>query len=79
MNKLYFKKYLTKKESDLKYILSFKIIIESCALIESYYHEIIKINNSAEIKEELLEKIFIIYFFYIFILSFIRFFISCLI
>ena len=52
MNKLYFKKYLTKKESDLKYILSFKIIIESCALIESYYHEIIKINNSAEIKAQ---------------------------
>ena len=52
MNKLYFKKYLTKKESDLKYILSFKIIIESCALIESYYHEIIKINNSSEIKAQ---------------------------
>ena len=52
MNKLYFKKYLTKKESDLKYILSFKIIIESCALIESYYHEIIKINNSEEIKAQ---------------------------
>ena len=27
MNKLYFKKYLSKKDSDLKYILSFKIII----------------------------------------------------
>ena len=52
MNKLYFKKYLTKKESDLKYILSFKIIIESCALIESYYHEIIKINNSTDIKAQ---------------------------
>ena len=52
MNKLYFKKYLTKKESDLKYILSFKIIIESCALIESYYHEIIKLNNSSEIKAQ---------------------------
>ena len=52
MSKLYFKKYLTKKESDLKYILSFKIIIESCALIESYYHEIIKINNSSEIKAQ---------------------------
>ena len=52
MNKLYFKKYLTKKESDLKYILSFKIIIESCALIESYYHEIIKLSNSSEIKAQ---------------------------
>ena len=52
MNKLYFKKYLTKKESDLKYILSFKIIIESCALIESYYHEIINLSNSKEIKEQ---------------------------
>ena len=52
MNKLYFKKYLSKKDSDLKYILSFKIIIESSALIESYYHEIGDISNSKEIKEQ---------------------------
>ena len=52
MNNLYFKKYLNKKESDLKYILSFKIIIESCALIESYYQEIVKLSNSKEIKEQ---------------------------
>ena len=52
MNKLYFKKYLSKKDSDLKYILSFKIIIESCALIESYCHDIKEINNSKEIKEQ---------------------------
>ena len=52
MNTLYFKKYLNKKESDLKYILSFKIIIESCALIESYYQEIVKLSNSKEIKEQ---------------------------
>ena len=52
MNKLFFRKYLSKKESDLKYILSFKIIIESSALIESYYHEILKLNNSKEIKEQ---------------------------
>ena len=45
IHKLFFKKNLSKKESDLKYILSFKIIIESSALIESYYQEIIKINN----------------------------------
>ena len=37
MHKLFFKKNVNKKESDLKYILSFKIIIESSALIESYY------------------------------------------
>ena len=52
MSKLYFKKYLSKKDSDLKYILSFKIIIESSALIESYYHEIGDISNSKEIKEQ---------------------------
>ena len=55
MSKLYFKRYLSKKDSDLKYILSFKIIIESCALIESYYHEIGEINNSKEIKEQIKE------------------------
>ena len=52
INKLYFKKYLAKKESDLKYILGFKIIIESSALIESYYQEIVKICNTKEIKEQ---------------------------
>ena len=55
MNKLFFRKYLSKKESDLKYILNFKIIIESSALIESYYHEILKLNNSKEIKEQVKE------------------------
>jgi hypothetical protein len=52
INKLYFKKYLAKKESDLKYILGFKIIIESSALIESYYQEIVKLCNTKEIKEQ---------------------------
>ena len=55
MHKLFFKKNLNKKESDLKYILSFKIIIESSALIESYYHEIVKINNDKEIKTQIKE------------------------
>ena len=55
MHKLFFKRNLSKKESDLKYILSFKIIIESSALIESYYHEITKINNSKEVKSQIKE------------------------
>jgi len=55
MNKLFFRKYLSKKESDLKYILSFKIIIESSALIETYYHEILKLNKSKEIKAQVRE------------------------
>ena len=55
MHKLFFRRNLNKKESDLKYILSFKIIIESSALIESYYHEIIKIDNSKEIKTQIKE------------------------
>ena len=55
IHKLFFKRNLNKNESDLKYILSFKIIIESSALIESYYHEIIKINNSKEIKTQIKE------------------------
>ena len=55
MNKLFFRKYLSKKESDLKYILSFKIIIESSALIETYYQEILKLNKSKEIKEQVRE------------------------
>jgi hypothetical protein len=55
MHKLFFKKNLNKKESDLKYILSFKIIIESSALIESYYQEIMKINNNKEIKAKIKE------------------------
>ena len=55
MDKLFFRRNLSKKESDLKYILSFKIIIESSALIESYYHEILKINNSKEIKTQIKE------------------------
>ena len=55
MDKLFFRRNLSKKESDLKYILSFKIIIESSALIESYYHEIVKINNSKRIKAQIKE------------------------
>lgn len=55
IDKLLFKKNLNKKESDLKYILSFKIIIESSALIESFYHEIVKINNDKEIKTQIKE------------------------
>ena len=53
LNKLYFKKYLSQNESDLKYILSFKIIIESTALLESYRKELIKLYpNNADIKEQ---------------------------
>ncbi len=53
LNKLYFKKYLSQNESDLKYILSFKIIIESTALLESYGKELIKLYpNNADIKEQ---------------------------
>ena len=33
LKKLYFNKYLSQNESDLKYILSFKIVIESTALL----------------------------------------------
>ena len=43
LNKLYFNKYLSQNESDLKYILSFKIVIESTALLESYRKELIKL------------------------------------
>ena len=53
LNKLYFNKYLSKNESDLKYILSFKIVIESTALIESYRNELIKLYpNNSEIKSQ---------------------------
>ena len=52
MEDLYFKRYLTKKDSDLRYILSFKIIIESCALIESYCQDISALSNTKEIKEQ---------------------------
>ena len=55
LHKLFFKKNLSKKDSDLKYILSFKIIIEGSALIESYYQEIQKIDNSKEIKAQIRE------------------------
>ena len=43
LKKLYFNKYLSQNESDLKYILSFKIVIESTALLESYGKELIKL------------------------------------
>ena len=49
---LYIKKYLAKKDSDLRYILSFKIIIDSCVIIESYYHEIVSLSHTKEIKEQ---------------------------
>lgn len=43
LHKLFFKKYLSQNESDLKYILNFKIVIESTALLESYRKELIKL------------------------------------
>ena len=53
LNKLYFNKYLSQNESDLKYILSFKIVIESTALLESYRTELIKLYpNNSEIKSQ---------------------------
>ena len=53
LNKLYFNKYLFKTESDLKYILSFKIVIESTALLESYRKELIKLYpNNNNIKSQ---------------------------
>ena len=55
LHKLFIRKNLSKKESDLKYIMSFKIIIESSALIESFYQEIQQIDNSKEIKGQIKE------------------------
>ena len=53
LNKLYFNKYLTQNESDLKYILSFKTVIESTALLESYRKELIELYpNNNEIKTQ---------------------------
>ena len=53
LKKLYFNKYLSKNESDLKYILSFKIVIESTALLESYGKELIKLYpDNSEIKSK---------------------------
>ena len=53
LNKLYFNKYLSQNESDLKYILSFKIVIESTALLESYRKELMTLYpNDADIKEQ---------------------------
>ena len=43
LHKLFFRKYLLQNESDLKYILNFKIVIESTALLESYRKELIKL------------------------------------
>ena len=43
LHKLFFRKYLSQNESDLKYILNFKIVIESTALLESYRKELIKL------------------------------------
>ena len=55
LHKLFIRKNLSKKESDLKYIMSFKIIIESSALIESFYQEIQQIDNSKEIRGQIKE------------------------
>ena len=55
LNKLYFNKYLTQNESDLKYILSFKTVIESTALLESYRKELIELypnNNELKLKQK---------------------------
>lgn len=53
LNKLYFNKYLSQNESDLKYILSFKIVVESTALLESYRKELIKLYpNEDKIKSQ---------------------------
>jgi hypothetical protein len=53
LNELYFNKYLSKNESDLKYILSFKIVIESTALLESYGKELMKLYpNNSDIKSQ---------------------------
>ena len=53
LNKLYFNKYLSQNESDLKYILSFKIVVESTALLESYRKELIKLYpNNDKIKSQ---------------------------
>ena len=62
LNKIFFEKYLSKKESDLKYILTFKIVIESTVLLESYSKTIFnlfpndpKIKKQREELEEVLE------------------------
>ena len=53
LNELYFKKYLSQNESDLKYILSYKIVIESTALLESYRKELIELYpNNSDIKTQ---------------------------
>ena len=53
LNNLYFNKYLSQNESDLKYMLTFKIIIESTAFIESYRKELIKLfPHNSEIKSQ---------------------------
>ena len=53
LNKLYFNKYLSQNESDLKYILSFKIVIESTALLESYRKELIQLYpHNSDIKSQ---------------------------
>ena len=53
LHKLYFNKYLSQNESDLKYILSFKIVIDSTVLLESYGRELIKIYpNNSDIKKQ---------------------------
>ena len=53
LNKLYFNKYLSQNESDLKYMLTFKIVVDSTALIESYRKELINLYpNNGEIKSQ---------------------------
>ena len=60
LHKLFFKKYLSQSESDLKYILNFKIVIESTALLESYRKELIKLypkNDEIKIQAKELNEV----------------------
>ena len=60
LHKLFFRKYLSQSESDLKYILNFKIVIESTALLESYRKELIKLypkNDEIKIQAKELNEV----------------------
>ena len=60
LHKLFFRKYLSQSESDLKYILNFKIVIESTALLESYRKELIKLypkNDDIKIQAKELNEV----------------------
>ena len=53
IKKLFFNKNLSENESDLKYILSFKIIKECTILLESYCNETLNLfHNNKKIKEQ---------------------------